>query len=105
MAKASFRWVCTYCEVSDLAESPEMAKLAVDVHVSLFHGAPREGIRTQGEPEGTVLIQREGSPAASGAAGLPAGRSSDQLPISSPPSRGNGWWRALLNRIRHGGRK
>jgi len=104
MAKASFRWVCTYCDASDLAESPEMAKLAVDVHVSLFHGAPREGIRTQGEPEGTVLIQQEGSPAAPETAGLPADRSSDQLPISSPPSRGTWWWRALLNRIRHGRR-
>ena len=105
MAEASFRWVCTYCDASDLAESPEMAKLAVDVHVSLFHGAPREEIRTQGEQEGTVLIQREGGPAATEAAGLPAGGSSDQLPISSPPSRGNWWWRALRSLIRHGGRR
>jgi hypothetical protein len=105
MAKASFRWVCTYCDASDLAESPEMAKLAVDVHVSLFHGTPREGIRTQGEPEGAVLMQREGAPAAPEAAGLPAGSSSDQPPVSSPPPRGNWWWRALLNRIRHGGRR
>jgi hypothetical protein len=104
MAKASFRWVCTYCDASDLAESPEIAKLAVDVHVSLFHGAPREGIRTQGEPEGAVLIRREGGPAATEAAGLVAG-GSDQLPISSPPSRGNRWWRALRSLIRHGGRR
>jgi hypothetical protein len=105
MAKASFQWVCTYCDASDLAESPEMAKLAVDVHVSLFHGAPREGIPTQGEPEGTVLIQREGGPAATEAAGRPAGGSLDQLPVSSPPSRGSCWRRALRSLIRHGGRR
>ena len=50
-------------------------------------------------------MQREGAPAAPEAAGMPAGRSSDQLPVSGPPSRGNWWWRALINRIRHGGRK
>jgi hypothetical protein len=104
MAKASFRWVCTYCDASDLAESPEMAELAVDVHVSLFHAAPREEIRTQGEPDGSVLTQQKGGSAATGVTGLPASHTPDQLPLSDSAPRGN-WWHALFNLIWHGRRR
>ena len=101
MATATYRWVCTYCDASDLAESPEMAKLAVDVHVSLFHGLAREEIRTHGEPDGNVLLQRDGGSAATGPAGLPASHAPGQPPDPGPSPRGT-WWRALLNLILYG---
>ena len=47
MGEPTYRWTRTYCDTSDVAESPEMAKLAVDVHVSLFHEPSREEIRVQ----------------------------------------------------------
>lgn len=37
MPEPIYRWVCTFCDASGNAESSEMARLAVDVHVSLFH--------------------------------------------------------------------
>ncbi|HEX8860223.1 MAG TPA: hypothetical protein VGC06_14250 [Actinomycetes bacterium] len=101
MGEATYRWICTYCETSDVAESPEMAKLAVDVHVSLFHGPTREGIRTQSGPEGNVLIQQGEGPAASSAPRPSAKHSPNESPASITPARGN-WWRALVNLVRRG---
>ena len=37
MAEPTYQWVCTYCDASGMAESSEMARLAVDVHVSVQH--------------------------------------------------------------------
>ena len=37
MSEPAYRWVCMYCDASDEAESSEMARLAVDVHVSVAH--------------------------------------------------------------------
>lgn len=37
MAEPMYQWVCTYCDASDMAESSEMARLAIDVHVSVHH--------------------------------------------------------------------
>ena len=37
MAEPIYRWVCTHCRAAGVAESPEMARLSVDTHVSLFH--------------------------------------------------------------------
>jgi hypothetical protein len=37
MAEPTYQWVCTYCDASGMAESSEMARLAVDVHVSVRH--------------------------------------------------------------------
>ncbi len=42
MPEPIYRWVCTYCDASGEAESSEMARLAVDTHVSLFHAPARE---------------------------------------------------------------
>ena len=105
MASATYRWVCTYCDASDLAESPEMAKLAVDVHVSLFHGpAARQEIGRHGEPNGNVLMRQEGEPAATGPAGLPARHTPGRLPVPSPSPRGS-WWRTRRNLVRYGRRR
>jgi hypothetical protein len=37
MAEPTYRWVCTYCDASGMAESSEMARLTVDIHVSVQH--------------------------------------------------------------------
>ena len=37
MAEPKYQWVCTICDASGMAESSEMARLAVDVHVSVHH--------------------------------------------------------------------
>ena len=47
MAEPIVRWVCTYCQASGVAESPEMARLTVDTHVSLFHTPARETVKVQ----------------------------------------------------------
>jgi hypothetical protein len=104
MGEATYRWVCTYCDASDLAESPEMAKLAVDVHVSLFHGPAREGIRTHGEPDGSVLAQQAGGSATTEAMAPRANHLPGELPVSALPSRAS-WWHALVNLMRYGRRR
>ncbi|HYY78912.1 MAG TPA: hypothetical protein VFD04_06970 [Actinomycetes bacterium] len=37
MGEPTYRWVCTFCDACGEAESSEMARLAVDVHVSVAH--------------------------------------------------------------------
>jgi hypothetical protein len=37
LGEPTYRWVCTYCDASGMAESSEMARLAIDVHVSVQH--------------------------------------------------------------------
>jgi hypothetical protein len=101
MGEATYRWICTYCDASDVAESPEMAKLAVDVHVSLFHEPTREEIRAQSGPEGNVLTQQGDGTPASRAPRPSANHSSHEPPASIPPSRGH-WWRALVDLMRWG---
>jgi hypothetical protein len=52
MVEPTFQWVCTYCDASGTSESPEMAQLAVEVHLSVQHphvlesdgsGSPEDG--------------------------------------------------------------
>jgi hypothetical protein len=55
MKEPLYRWVCTMCGSSDAAESPEMARLNVDVHMQVAHPSERETVRVreeddQGEP-------------------------------------------------------
>ncbi|SRR6266498_4967459 len=101
MGEATYRWICTYCDASDVAESPEMAKLAVDVHVSLFHGPTREEIPAQSGPEGNVLMQHGDGPAATKAPRPSANHAPSDPPSPTRPSRGD-WWRALVNLVRRG---
>ena len=37
MVEPTYRWVCSYCDASGLAESPEMAQLGIEVHLSVQH--------------------------------------------------------------------
>jgi hypothetical protein len=37
MVEPTYRWVCSYCDASGLAESSEMAQLGVEVHLSIQH--------------------------------------------------------------------
>jgi hypothetical protein len=74
MGEPIYRWMCTYCRASDLAESPEMARLAVDVHVSLFHTPAARPVRAQAGP-GAVLVED----------GLPSG--DDHPQPAEEPSR------------------
>jgi hypothetical protein len=104
VVEPTYRWVCTHCEASDLVESPEMARLAIDVHVSVFHAQPREAITAPGEPDGRVLVENGG-----GQAARPA-RPRRELPPEDrppePPPTGArlvvSWWRTVLRR---GGRQ
>jgi hypothetical protein len=105
VVEPTYRWVCTYCEASDAAESPEMARLAVDVHVSVFHAQPREAIRAQGEADGRVLVEHGRGQAAP----RPARPRRELPPEDRPPEPPPGparlvlsWWRAVLRR---GGRQ
>jgi hypothetical protein len=37
MVEPTFEWVCTYCDAFGTSESPEMAQLAVEIHLSVQH--------------------------------------------------------------------
>jgi hypothetical protein len=92
MGEPIYRWVCTYCQVSDLAESSEMARLAVDTHVSLFHTPASERVWAQAGSVGPVLVE-------------PGGCSSDvrehaQEPIHEPPASWPG--KGALSRLLYG---
>lgn len=105
MVEPTYRWVCTYCEASDVAESPEMARLAVDIHVSVFHAPPREAITAQGEPDGRTLVEHGRGQATSRAARPRRELPPDDLPPEPPPSGARlvrSWWRKVLRR---GGRQ
>ena len=39
MAEPIYRWVCTACDASGVAENSELARLAVDLHVAVEHGS------------------------------------------------------------------
>ena len=49
-----YRWVCTMCGISDEAESPEMARLNVDLHVRVAHPSSREPVSVNDEDEGRL---------------------------------------------------
>jgi hypothetical protein len=52
MVEPTYRWVCTYCDAFGMAESSEMARLAVDVHVSVQHPQALEPERGGGQDDG-----------------------------------------------------
>ena len=57
MKEPLYRWVCTMCGISAAAESPEMARLNIDLHVQVAHGSAREAVKVQLDPPGDTLIQ------------------------------------------------
>jgi hypothetical protein len=52
MSEPTYRWVCTYCDAFGEAESSEMARLAVDVHVSFAHAHAVEPDGGAGQDDG-----------------------------------------------------
>jgi hypothetical protein len=52
MKQPLYRWVCTMCGISDEAESSEMARINIDVHVQLTHPSARDAVLVQFDPAG-----------------------------------------------------
>jgi hypothetical protein len=51
MKEPLYRWLCTICGISDQAESPEMARLNIDLHVRLAHAPDREAVMADEEED------------------------------------------------------
>jgi hypothetical protein len=45
MKQPVYRWVCEICGISDEAESSEMARLNIDLHVQVAHAETQEAAR------------------------------------------------------------
>jgi hypothetical protein len=45
MKQPVYRWVCTICGISDEAESSEMARLNIDLHVQVAHAETQDAAR------------------------------------------------------------
>jgi hypothetical protein len=56
MKEPLYRWVCPMCGISDEAESSEMARLSIDVHMGIAHPTSREAVRVQVDPARDVLV-------------------------------------------------
>ena len=54
MKEPLYRWVCTMCGISDEAESAEMARLNVDLHVQLSYPSARDTVSVQDEEDGRL---------------------------------------------------
>ena len=52
MKEPRYRWVCTICGSSDAAESAEMARLNVDLHMRVAHPSEREAVPVQDDEDG-----------------------------------------------------
>jgi hypothetical protein len=61
MVEPTFQWVCTYCDASGTAENPEMAQLAVEVHLSVQHPHALEPDRRGGQEDGPGSARAAGS--------------------------------------------
>jgi len=82
-----------------------MARLAIDVHVSVFHAQPREAITAQGEPDGRILVEHGRGQATPRAARPMRELPPDDRPPEPPPSGARlvlSWWRTV---VRRGGRQ
>ena len=53
MVEPAFQWVCTYCDAFGTAESPEMAQLAVEIHLSVQHPHALEPDTSGSQEDGT----------------------------------------------------
>lgn len=54
MKKPLYRWVCPMCGISDEAETSELARVNIDVHVQLAH--PPAAAAARGEPDPARLL-------------------------------------------------
>ena len=59
MKEPLYRWVCTMCGISDEAESPDMARLNIDLHVQVMHPSVRKSVKVQPDPDGGTLQARD----------------------------------------------
>ena len=56
MNEPVYRWLCPMCGISDDAESSEMARLNIDVHMGIAHPTSREAVRVELDPNRDILI-------------------------------------------------
>ena len=56
MKEPLYRWLCPMCGISDEAESAEMARLNIDVHMGIAHPTSREAVRVHLDPDRDVLV-------------------------------------------------
>ena len=56
MKEPLYRWVCPMCGISDEAESAEMARLNIDVHMGIAHPSSRQAVRVQLDPNRDILV-------------------------------------------------
>jgi hypothetical protein len=56
MKEPLYRWVCPMCGISDEAESAEMARLNIDVHMGIAHPSSRQAVRVQLDPNRNLLV-------------------------------------------------
>ena len=55
MKEPVYRWLCPMCGIADDAESSEMARLNIDVHMGIAHPTSREAVRVQLDPNRDIL--------------------------------------------------
>jgi hypothetical protein len=56
MKEPVYRWLCPMCGVADEAESSEMARLNIDVHMGIAHPTSSEAVRVQLDPNRDILV-------------------------------------------------
>ncbi len=56
MNEPVYRWLCPMCGIADDAESSEMARLNIDVHMGIAHPASRDAVRVQLDPNRDILV-------------------------------------------------
>ena len=56
MKEPVYRWLCPMCGIADDAESSEMARLNIDVHMGIAHPTSREAVRVQVDPSRDILF-------------------------------------------------
>ena len=61
MVEPAFQWVCSFCDAFGPAESPEMAQLAVEVHLSVQHPHALEPDSLGGQEDGPGKPRAAGS--------------------------------------------
>ncbi len=59
MKEPLYRWVCPMCGISDEAESAEMARLNIDVHMELTHPTSRSAVRVQLDNRDVLVLDDE----------------------------------------------
>ena len=56
MNEPVYRWLCPMCGIADDAESSEMARLSIDVHMGIAHPTSRDAVRVQLDPNRDILV-------------------------------------------------